>query len=96
MNKLTDLELCKRIAEIDGLTAKESDCIHSLLIGKGSQEGRSLHCDLMIKYGVRVKFNDFDACVGLATIQELDIVSEFTCSKEIPRATIECIVEANK
>lgn len=66
------------------------------MIGKGSPDGRSLHSNLMIKYGVRIKFNDFNACVGLATIQELDIVSEFTCSKEIPSATIKCIVEANK
>jgi hypothetical protein len=65
MKELTDLEICKRIAEIEGLEIScEWDCGNNgILIGKGDGDLKdynplkddALNHNLMIKYKIRVE-----------------------------------------
>ena len=120
MNELTDLELCKKIAEIEGLAVADPGVVSSreynestcLIIPHGKHSpysyvyspltNKALLFDLMVKYKVELNHNQEDS--NLAVIWPSDIETsnlignyfvEFKCDADIPRAILECIVEAN-
>lgn len=108
--KLTDLELCKAIADIEGVKINE---VHGLLLpanlgGRATYADRytpitdkALLFDLMVKHKVTVDFwSDEDGHEGVCFIENSDCEREWSVDFElrldIPRAILECIVEANK
>ena len=102
MNKLTDLELCKRIAEIEGLAChiEQEDRADAYLYSEDTNEeynpltDKALLFDLMIKYGItagRSLDGETHAVWGDQDKAEIMIATD-----KVPRAILECIVEGNK
>ena len=100
MNKLTDLELCKRIAEIEGVLVDIIDGEWLGVHGKYDIEeynpltDKALLFDLMIKYGItagRSLDGETHAVWGDQDKAEIMIATD-----KVPRAILECIVEGNK
>ena len=98
MIKLTDLELCKKIAEIEGVPIDCIDCIDGEWLGiHGKYDIEeynpfewSLLGPLMVKYKVVVSysFGYVSADYGINRYFYGEV-------SELPRAILECIVEAN-
>ena len=100
MNKLTDLELCERIAEIEGVLVDIIDGEWLGVHGKYDIEeynpltNKALLFDLMIKYGIvagRSIGGETHTVWGDQDKAEIMIATD-----KVPRAILECIVEANK
>lgn len=95
MKELTDLEICKRIAEIEGVDAKIMPYSEAVLYAKYDEEGvrapynpltdDALCFQLMVKYGAYLSFNN---TVWVEGVQ----ISSNTPNKAICLA----IIEANK
>ncbi len=115
MSELTDLELCKKIAEIDGVSVTQWSSSRGASgystvnveggvgVNYNPLTNKALLFDLMVKYKVELNHNQEDS--NLAVIWPSDIETsnlignyfvEFKCDADIPRAILECIVEANK
>ena len=98
MIKLTDLELCKKIAEIEGVPIDCIDCIDGEWLGiHGKYDIEeynpfewSLLGPLMVKYKVVVSysFGYVSADYGINRYF-------YGETSELPRAILECIVETN-
>lgn len=97
-NKLTDLELCRRIAEIEGVTVDAIDGEYLGIHGKYDIEeynpltNKALLFDLMVKHAVEVHY-DYSNCVAYRDGREVGLV-RFDIGSELPRAILECIVES--
>tara|TARA_R100000951_G_scaffold116745_1_gene130378 strand:+ start:4608 stop:4937 length:330 start_codon:yes stop_codon:yes gene_type:complete len=108
--KLTDLKLCKRIAEIEGFEhwVHGNGSLYASHNGGVYDEeynpliNKELLFDLQLKYGVVIKpvlvpesydvfIDNYDVC-RVVFPQIKNPLSD----SEIPRAILECIVEANK
>ncbi len=108
---MNELELCKKIAEIEGLAVADPGVVSSreynestcLIIPHGKHSpysyvyspltNKALLFDLQIKHGVVVKphsggFTD-------VFIDDYKILVVCATEDEIPRAILECILEAN-
>ena len=105
MNKLKDLELCKRIAEIEGVLVDTIEGEWLGVHGKYDIEeynpltDKALLFDLMVKYKVEIDYSDNDRRKGFALFKFDGAFSKpamFYCGEEVPRAILECIVEASK
>ncbi len=82
--KLTNLELCKKIAEIEGYSNK---------IGTQPLNNAVFYCALMFKYGVVIDY--FKKHVFIQYKNNItSFASEFESENGIPRAILECIVES--
>ena len=88
MNKL---ELCKAIADIEGLDSEQQDALHRLIVGKGSPAGKGLLFDLMVMYDV-----DITPSHWYVSTDHGSGYIEYSSKDELPRAILECIVEANQ
>lgn len=88
---MNELELCKAMADIEGLDNEQQDALHRLIIGKGSPTGKALLFDLMVKYDVDITPSHW----YVSTDQGSGYI-EYSSKDEIPRAILECIVEANQ
>ncbi len=94
MSELTDLELCKAVANIEGWKGDfNSGALEQVAMGGNGCVGKSLLFDLQIKHGVVVKphsggFTD-------VFIDDYKILVVCATEDEIPRAILECILEAN-
>lgn len=106
---MEDLELCKRVAEIEGLNIRSVDG-DIVWIGDGEHDeynpltNKALLFDLMVKYNVCIDRGFAGIDKGLAEIwpKELstcDLIGTYHASfendEEIPRAILTTIVEAN-
>lgn len=103
-SKLTDLELCKKVAEIEGVKVDEiesflflsvsDDELYSKLRQSYSPlNNKALLFDLVIKYEIHLWRGH------LAILDEVGrIISRkvYDSVNDIPRAILECIVGANK
>jgi len=94
------LELCARIQEICLIPNSDRDALQRLIIGKGSPVGKALLFDLMVKYKVEVNYDSNLVGVlvrigGTASGWEYTGSKDYETDKGIPRAILECIVEAN-
>lgn len=106
--RLTDLELCKRIAEIEGLIFCDGGkYFRCEILKNGKVIGyyqynpliiKALLFDLMVKYRISIEWLESSRFVIGAVCVKNDNSSgiDFDSDKEIPRAILECIVEANK
>lgn len=97
MNKLSKLELCKRIAEIEGVPFHEAKSqnqngIVTTLFSYNPLTDRALLWDLTIKHGVCLNRSNADRDMWLVGINKDHIVSTYL---NIPRTILEVIVEAN-
>lgn len=111
MIKLTDLDLCKRIAEIEGYDDSHIDVTNSdvwVLDGHAGTEfnpltNKALLFDLMVKHNVCmarhpqspkyiVAYCMVTGVYGAKSGPEVTTIED----ELIPRAILECIVEANK
>lgn len=88
---MNELELCKAIADIEGLDNEQQDALHRLIIGKGSTTGKALLLDLIFKYDV-----DITPSHWYVSIDQGSGYIEYNSKDELPRAILECIVEANQ
>ena len=94
--KLTDLELCKKIAEIEGVPIDCIDCIDGEWLGiHGKYDIEEYNPfdwswlgPMMIKYEVSVNFQRM-------TIENEVHRFDFCDNNELPRAILEFIVVAN-
>jgi len=111
MTELTDLEICKKIAEIEGILVEVVE--HSLgnpwaktKIGTRYNYNplidKTLLWDLMVKYQVCIEFETAEH--GIVEIWPLDAEvsaligtysSVFYSSEGLPRAILQCIIDAN-
>jgi hypothetical protein len=109
MDKLTDLELITAIAKIEGFNydvRRDSVCpcdptdviVHKLTDVYNPLTDKAMLWDLFIKYGVTIDrylsecyIIEFDCDVDGAILSEIN----FEDIDGIPRAGLECIVEAN-
>jgi len=108
MDKLTDLQLCKRIAEIEGIAHQikkdgflgETDVVMADLNNHTglsvynplAKYNRGLLFDLMVKHLIEVHY-DYNNCVTYRDGVEVSLI-QFSCNSDIPRAILECIIEA--
>jgi len=90
MSELTDLELCKKIAEIEGYSSLYESCILDVVNGKSHMVGKALLFDLMVKYGVSIDY-ETDEVTSHCRFYSVD----FNGKSDLPRAILECIIEAN-
>ncbi len=102
---LSDLELCKKIAEIVYSDTEKcgfdySDCGTFMVDCNGDEfnplTNKALLFDLMVKHQVQTEwFNDELGQVGILrnNDDELDVIVAFNKSRSINRAILECIVE---
>ena len=108
MIKLTDLELCKKIAEIElkplNEDMKESGCVESEYTAPKNYNPFewSLLGPLMVKHEVDTEFFNGanSGCTRICKTKEQSISvvigeSYFDDKTGLPRAILECIVEAN-
>lgn len=113
--KLTDLELCKKIAEIEGFDLNDGDwgqefpfvlcCALNddhLNFDRDADSGKAPLFDLMVKYGVNIE-HDLNGGGEAAVWRKTQSGAigalarcKFCDSTEVPRAILECIVEANE
>ncbi len=112
MSELTDLELCKRIAEIERVDVTESDgglwvyvkvgatCVKTLVSIYSPLTNKALLFDLMLKHKVEPEYYEPDDMVSSMVIYAKDYSllarSEFKEECDAPRAILECIVRANQ
>jgi len=94
MDKLTDLELCKRIAEIEAETFVNyfgDPFVQNGILTKpyNPLTEKALLWDLMIKYNVTLE--NYES-LHYASIER--ITRRADSDKDAPRAILECIVEA--
>ena len=104
MIKLTDLELCKKIAEIEGVPIDCIDCIDGEWLGiHGKYDIEeynpfewSLLGPLMVKYEVCIcRYYDMAYILSDETDGEHKVKVSFSVNGDVGRAILECIVEAN-
>ena len=100
--KLTDLELCKNIAEIEGINTFENRGLHGFqLTRRDSYEQYnpfywSLLGPLMVKYEVCIcRYYDMAYILSDETDGEHKVKVSFSVNGDVGRAILECIVEAN-
>ena len=85
---MTDLEICKRIAEIEGIHVSNADVgMYDPLINK------ALCFDLMVNHKIEI---DFTEDGKTRAWQHYHIDGQDTLSKSTPRAICLAIIEANK
>lgn len=89
---LTVLELCKAVADIAELDNEQQDALHRLIIGKGSPAGKALLFDLMVKYDVDIN-HGFEYVLIHSDGKHVHV--KYSGKDNLPRAILECIVEAN-
>ncbi len=102
--KLTDLDLCKRVAEIDGFETKiVKDALRvGFTIGNSPVmwgdfnplTNKALLFDLMVKHRISLVMNGNGDNHAFEMSADNDIFQPDDAL--IPRAILECIVEANK
>ena len=95
--KLTDLELCKKVAEIEGYSSRWRECLFLFVSGKDSLLGGRLLLDLMFKHEVVIDWHEGGSgCTYIVNrIEESFVKVEYKSKPDLPRAILECIVEAN-
>lgn len=102
MNQLTDLELCKKIAAIEGVNVsikktmshKEGICQRLLDDDDCSYWpliDKDSIFDLMVKHKVTINYS-----IRSVTNDDHHTSFEFASEAEIPRAILECIIEDNR
>ena len=102
MSDLTDLELCKRIADIEGLTVE----VGALgVYGPEDENGwcqeynpltdKALLFDLMVNYEVAVTFGFENAVIHCKNVNRNGATAKKVDKPDIPRAILTAIVEAN-
>jgi hypothetical protein len=95
--KLTGLELCRKVADIDGWSGVDTitniGALSAVVDGKGGVIGKALLLDLMFKY-------EISACHETYTVSKRVMAGEVVrvdfCTATRPRAILECIVLANQ
>ncbi len=97
MNELTDLEICQRIAEIEGLEIScEWDCGNNgILIGKGDGDLKdynpltddALCFKLMVKHNVSLTYGDY-AVTAEILIEKEDGEHSFAAQAYCPKRAI--------
>ena len=102
MGDLTDLELCKSIAEIEGVNLSENindltgnyETMDPPYISYNPTTNKELLFDLMVKHKVVIGYGSFNDshCVYINDNQAEIMVEE----SSLPRAILTAIVEANK
>ena len=99
---MTDLEICKRIAEIEGLSVEEFENYERVVNGAGictgfrsfnPLEDKALCFDLMVNHKIEI---DFTEGGKTRAWQHYHIDGQDTLSKSTPRAICLAIIEANK
>lgn len=106
-DKLADLELCKKIAEIEGLNTwidqngdlRANHFNTQYDSGYSPLTNKALLFDLSIKHKINIEW--FGGLPAYASMSDYDCDFEPVASvcggvSGIPRAILECIVEANK
>lgn len=105
---MNDLELCKKIAEIEGVefsvrgnsvvADNPAEAIKDKLTDiYNPLTNKALLFDLLVKYDVCIcRYNDYVYIESDYTDAEHKAYESFSDEKDIPRAILECIVEANK
>jgi hypothetical protein len=106
--KLTDLDLCKRIAEIENYDPKmfwvERESAFRLFTGEywNPLTNKALLFDLMLKYNIEFDRHPQQPKVGYVNCMVVidGFVTQnggifFGSDDQLPRAILECIVEAN-
>jgi hypothetical protein len=98
MDALT-LSLCRKVADIDGWSGVDTitnvGALSAVVDGKGGVMGKALLLDLMFKYNVEIDYLKPSKC----TIFHIDKPTEPTVvfvGNSLPRAIIECIIQANE
>ena len=104
MNKLTDLEICKRIAEIDGVKVRDIGGVICILEATGSSlmktpttrynpltDGALLN-QLIFKYEISISFN---FCL-ISMITDKQYEMNFTDIPSLKRNCLLLIIEAHK
>jgi len=102
------LSLCRKVADIDGWAGVDTitsvGALAAVVDGKGGVMGKALLLDLMFKYNVCIDRGFAGIEQGLAEIWPKDIdtcnligtyCAEFKSNEDIPRAVLECIIQAN-
>lgn len=105
-NKLTDLELCKRIAVIEGFETKiVKDTLRvGFTIGSSpimwgdfeSLTNKALLFDLMVKYGAEIDYDDMTCSIYHDESLIAASTTVFKSKEDLPRAILECIMEASE
>jgi hypothetical protein len=103
---MDDLTLCKKIAEIEGLPlCDEWDCCDNGVLtgtGKGDLEHYnpltkwSLLGPLMLKYEIEISYDNGFAVIHRKNVKAWGVTAIKSDKAGIPRAILECIVEANR
>ena len=102
MNKLTDLELCKKVAEIervDFVMTNDGKSINHKVYGIycGNEynplTNKALLFDLMVKYKVEIDYMRPADC-SIFTYDTMECLIEIEVGESLPRAILECIVES--
>lgn len=97
------LTLARKVADIDGWSGVDTitnvGSLVAVVDGKGGVMGKALLLDLMIKYKVEIDYEsnsceiwptDHHQCALKGTYY-----SEFDTDDKLPRAVLECIIQAN-
>ena len=92
---MNELELCKAISDIEGWKGNfNSGALEQVVVGGDGCVGKALLFDLILKYKVEVSWCTRDTTIfgDACAIAEVG----FEDDAGIPRAILECIVEANQ
>ncbi len=91
MNELTDLELCKRVADIEGVDVEYSEEFNALFRVKVQHGLSATHYNPLTNKALL-----FDLMVKYKHLLDMDDCFMYVKDSMIPRAILECIVEANQ